>query len=195
MKKIIVIFFGALLPLALGAQRPMKKNELGPDYFLADVKILDGKMFAVKYQGACIGYSKKSKEFLLYGDANGTDIIFLEKIPGIPLRFTPERFVSCTYTGGKIYLASKLPNKATIVTGVFKWEDEHVVWEKEETFDLSELQVKRAQELVKNLKVAEAIVTYDSVEFAETYYDIKKTGIELLITSVKIIEANTGKRK
>src|SRR5689334_17635805 len=177
MKRIAALLVPTLIAALTWAQRPMKKSELGADYFLADVKILDGKLFVVKYQSACIGYNKKTKEFLLYGDANGTDIIFLEKVPGVPLRFNPDKFVSCNYTGGKVYLASKLPNKATVVTGVFKWDDEHLVWEKEEIFDLSELQVKRAQELVKNFKVNEAIITYDSVEYAESYFDLKKVGI------------------
>src|ERR1700754_1837667 len=78
-------------------QKEMKKTELSSDFFLVDVVSTGEKMFVVKYKGACIAYNKKSKEFLLYGDGDGTNIIFLERILNAPLRFYPEKFVSCNY--------------------------------------------------------------------------------------------------
>lgn len=181
--------------LSLSAQREMKKSELSTDYFLVDVESGSAKMFAVKYKSACIAYHKKSKEFLLYGDGDGTMIIFLEKIPNVPLRFYPEKFVSCNYKDGKVYLSSQIPNKATVVTGVFNWQNEHLVWEKEETYDLSEQQVLRAATLLKDGNVLGALATYDSVQYSESYFDAQKVGIELLLASQKTIEDNFGKRK
>lgn len=194
MKRFFLVIF-CLGLLSANAQKEMKKNELSSDFFLADVESGSSKMFAVKYKSACIAYNKKNKEFLLYGDGDGTNIIFLEKIQNVPLRFYPERFVSCNYKDGKVYLASKIPNKATIVTGVFNWKDEHLVWEKEEIFDLSEQQVLRASALVKNGKVLEALATYDSVEYSESYFEAQKVGVELLMASEKIVDENFGKRK
>lgn len=177
------------------AQKAMKKSELSSDFLLMDVKSNGSKLFVVKYDNACIAYNKKNKEFLLYGEANGTDIIFLEKIPNVPLRFYPDKFVSCNFKDGKIYLASQMTGKATIVTGVFNWKDEHMIWEKEETFDLSELQVARAKDLLKNDKVVEALATYDSVQFSESYFDAQTVGIEILLASRKTIEDNSSKRR
>lgn len=191
-----LLTIGLLAGFLLGnAQKAMKKTELSADFFLADVKANGVKIFAVKYESACIAYNKKNKEFLLYGDANGTDIIFLEKILNVPLRFYPDKFVDCYFKDGKVYLSSQMTNKATIVTGVFNWKDEHLIWEKEETFDLSELQVVRAQNLLKSDKVSEALATYDSVQFAETYFDAQLVGIEILLASRKTIEENTSKRR
>jgi hypothetical protein len=194
MKRIFLLAF-ALISISVFGQKEMKKTELSSDFFLADVQSGTAKMFNVKYKSACIAYNKKNKEFLLYGDGDGTNIIFLEKIPNVPLRFYPEKFVSCTYKDGKVYLASQMPNKATIVTGIFNWIDEHMVWEKEETFDLSEQQVLRAAALVKNGKVAEGLATYDSVQFYESYYDAQKVGIELVLASQKVADDNFSKRK
>lgn len=184
-----------LLPGFAFSQMGMKKSELSSDYFLVDVNANGANMFVVKYKSACIAYHKKTKEFLLYGDANGTDIIFLEKIPNVPLRFYPDKFLSCNFKDGKVYLSSQMNGKATVVTGVFNWKDEHLVWEKEETFDLSEWQVKRANDLLKSGKINEAISTYDSVQYADNYYDAKQVGIELLLGSIKVVDELVGKRK
>jgi len=194
MKKLLLFVF-CLGFLSVNAQKEMKKSELSSDFFLADVKCGSSKMFVVKYISACIAYNKKSKEFLLYGDGDGTKIIFLEKIQNVPLRFYPDKFVSCDYKDGKVYLASQMTNKATVITGIFNWKDEHLVWEKEEVFDLSEQQVLRASALVKNGKVYEALVTYDSIQYSESYFDAQKVGIELVIASQKVVEDNFGKRK
>jgi len=194
MKKLLLFVF-CLGFLSVNAQKEMKKSELSSDFFLADVKCGSSKMFVVKYISACIAYNKKSKEFLLYGDGDGTKIIFLEKIQNVPLRFYPDKFVSCDYKDGKVYLASQMTNKATVITGIFNWKDEHLVWEKEEVFDLSEQQVLRASALVKNGKVNEALVTYDSIQYSESYFDAQKVGIELVIASQKVVEDNFGKRK
>lgn len=173
----------------------MKKSELSSDYLLMDVNSNGAKMFSVKYQSACIAYGKKTKEFVLYGDADGTNIIFLERIPNVPLKFNPAKFVSCYFKDNKVYLSSQMDGKATVITGVFKWQEEHMVWEREESYDLSVLQVERARTLIKNGKVGEGLTTYDSVQFSESYYDAKQVGIELLLASRKTIEENTGKRK
>jgi hypothetical protein len=173
----------------------MKKTELSSDFFLADVNSNGNKMFAVKYKSACIAYNKKNKEFLLYGDADGTNIIFLEKIPNVPLRFYPDKFTACYYKEGKVFLSSQITGKATVVTGIFNWKDEHLVWEKEETFDLSEIQVARAQGLLKNGGVLNALATYDSVQFADAYYDAQTVGIQLLIASRAEVEALMTKKK
>src|SRR5687767_12574494 len=141
MKESILFFSLIALFTCVNAQKAMKKTELSSDYLLMDVNNNGNKMFATKYQSACIAYSKKSKEFFLYGDANGTDIIFLEKIPNVPLKFYPDKFVSCYYKEDKVYISSQVTGKATVITGIFKWEDEHMIWEKEESYDLSELQV------------------------------------------------------
>jgi hypothetical protein len=189
---VFLLCFGSIY---VHAQKEMKKTELSSDFFLVDVVSGNSKMFAVKYKSACIAYNKKNKEFLLYGDGDGTTIIFLEKIQNVPLRFYPEKFVSCNYKDGKVYLSSQMTGKATIVTGVFNWNEEHLIWEKEETFDLSEQQVLRASALVRNGKVTEAIATYDSVQYAESYFEAQKVGIELLLASQKVMEDNFGKRK
>jgi hypothetical protein len=194
LKYILIILLGCSLVNA-SAQRGMKKSELSSDFFLADVNNHGEKLFAVKFETACIAYNKKNKEFLLYGDANGTDILFLEKVPNVPLRFYPDKFVACDYKDGKVYLSSQMTGKATIVTGVFKWNEEHLIWEKEETFDLSELQISRAKELIKDGKVLQALATYDSVQYAETYFDAQTVGIELLLASKKNIEDYVSKRK
>ncbi len=177
------------------AQKSMKKSELGSDYLLMDVKAEGSKMFAVKYQGACIAYNKKSKEFYLYGDANGTDIIFLEKVISGTFRFYPDKFISSNYKDGKIFIASQITGKATVVTGVFNWNDEHAIFEKEEVYDLSELQVSRAKSLLKIGKTQEALATYDSVQFSDSYFDAKIVGIELLLASKKTIDDFISKRK
>ena len=197
MRPLLIYALGLLLlvPAPLLAQKGMKKTELSKDFFLADVVTNGAKMFEVKYQSACIAYNKKNKEYLLYGDANGTDIIFLEKIPNVALHFYPEKFVSCTFKEGKVYLASQVTDRATVITGIFNWKDEHLVWEKEESYDLSELQVARAQALVKSNKVPEAMATYDSVQYAEHYYDAQTVGIELLLASKKTIGDYTSKKK
>lgn len=188
-------FLWCFIPAIGFTQLGMKKTELSSDYFLADVNPNGAEMFAVKYKSACIAYNKKTKEFLLYGDANGTDIIFLEKIPKVSLRFYPEKFVACEYKDGKVHLSSQMPGRATVVTGLFDWREEHLIWEKEITFDLSELQVKRADDLVKAGKIAEALSTYDSVQYSEHYFDARTVGIQLLLASVPVLDECTGKRK
>ncbi len=192
---IIAFLYIGLSPLMSYAQKGMKKTELSTDFFLVDINPNGARMFEVKYQSGCIAYNKKTKEFLLYGDANGTDIIYLEKINNVPLRFYPDKFTSCYFKENKVYLSSQMTGKATIVTGIFNWKDEHLIWEKEETFDLSVMQVLRAQALIKNGKVLEALATYDSVQYAESYFDAQKVGIELLLASRKVIEENGSKRK
>lgn len=177
------------------AQKAMKKSELGGDYLLMDVNTNGANMFAVKYKGASIAYGKKSKEFYLYGDANGTDIIFLEKINVGSFRFYPDKFISSSFKDGKVFIASQVADKATVITGIFDWKDEHLIFEKEESYDLSELQLTRAKTLVKMGKIQEALNTYDSVQFADAYFDAKVVGIELLIASQKTIEDYVSKRK
>jgi hypothetical protein len=194
MRPVFVCFFFSMC-MALPAQKTMKKSELSTDYLLMDVNSNGGKMFAVKYQGACIAYGKKTKEFYLYGDANGTDIIYLEKIAKNPLRFNPDHFISCSFKDNKVYLSSQVAGKATVITGVFNWQEEHLVWEKEEIYDLSEMQIARAKDLLKNGSPLAALVTYDSVQFSDTYFDAKQVGIELLLGSKKVIDANASKRK
>lgn len=191
---LLVILFSGIVTLSF-CQKDMKKSELSSDYFLVDINPNGFKLFATKYQSACIAYHKKNKEFLLYGDANGVDIIFLEKIPKAPLRFYPEKFIICEYRNGKVYLSSQIPSKATVVTGIFRWEEEHLVWEKEEEYDLSKVQVSRAESLVKSGKIIEALSTYDSVQYAEIYFDLQKVGIELLLGSTKNIDDLIAKRK
>jgi hypothetical protein len=195
MRQLFACVLCLMLVASATAQKSMKKSELSKDYFLMDVNNNGAKMFAVKYQSASIAYSKKSKEFFLYGDANGTDIIFLEKIPNVPLKFNPEKFVSASFKDNKVYISSQVVGKATVYTGVFKWEEEHMIWEKEESFDLSELQISRAKMLLKNGKTMEALATYDSVQFSESYYDAKQVGIELLLGSKKTIDEYVSKRK
>ncbi len=194
MRYILASIFSFSFLLA-NAQKEMKKTELSSDFFLVDVNSNGEKMFAVKYKGACIAYNKKNREFLLYGDGDGTNIIFLEKIPNVPLRFYPDKFTSCYFKAGKVYLSSQMTDRATVVTGIFNWKDEHLIWEKEETFDLSEVQVLRAQSLVKNNKVLEAIAVYDSVQYAESYFDAQLVGIELLLASKNVMDENITKRK
>jgi len=173
----------------------MKKTELGTDYLLMDINSNGANMFAVKYKGASVAYNKKSKEFYLYGDANGTDIIFLEKINAGAFRFYPDKFISANFKEGKVYVSSQLTGKATVVTGIFNWKDEHLIFEKEEIYDLSELQVSRAKTLLKNGNTLEALITYDSVQFSDSYFDAKIVGIELLLASKKTIDDLTSKRK
>jgi hypothetical protein len=195
MLKYIVGIVVSCWVVQLSAQKEMKKTELSSDFFLADVNSNGNKMFVVKYKSACIAYNKKNKEFLLYGDADGTNIIFLEKIPNVPLRFYPDKFTSCYFKEGKVYLSSQITGKATVVTGIFNWKDEHLIWEKEETFDLSELQVARAKGLLKNGNVLPALATYDSVQFSDAYYDAQTVGIELLISSNTSVEELMAKKK
>lgn len=195
MQKFLLLVFFLIPSFQVFGQKDMKKTELSADYFLVDVKSNGTSLFASKYQSACIAYHKKNKEFLLYGDVNGTDIIFLERVPKVPLRFYPEKFVSCEYNDGKIYLSSQITGKATVVTGIFNWIDEHLVWEKEIEFDLSLAQVARADILLKNGKVSEALTTYDSVQYAENYFDVQKIGVEILLASKTVIENLVVKRK
>lgn len=191
----IKILLLLLFPAIVSSQREMKKSELSGDFVLVDVNPNGAKMFAAKYKGACIAYNKKSKEFLLYGDANGTDIIYLEKILAGSLHFYPDNIISCEFKDGKVYLTSQVPNKATQVTGVFNWLEEHLVWEKELSFDISEIRVVRAGELIKSGLIGEAISTYDSVEYANSYYDAKEVSIKLLLGSIKVIEDFNTRRK
>jgi hypothetical protein len=195
MQKSLLFVFFLISSFQVFGQKDMKKTELSADYFLVDVKSNGSSLFASKYQSACIAYHKKNKEFLLYGDVNGVDIIFLERVPKVPLRFYPDKFVSCEYKEGKIYLSSQVTGKATVVTGIFNWVDEHLVWEKEIEFDLSLAQVSRADLLLKNGKVSEALATYDSVQYAENYFDAQKIGIEILLASSPVIENLMTKNK
>lgn len=189
------VILGCFTTLVLSAQNSLKKTELSKDYFLADVQSGNAKLFSAKYQGACIVYDKKNKAFYLYGDANGTDIIFLEKIAKVSLNFNPDKFVSCTYTNGKVYLSSQVTGKATVITGVFAWQNESLVWEKEESYDLSEVQVIRGNDLIRQKKIPEAIATFDSVQYAETYFVAQKVGIEILLASVDQVKDNTSRRR
>lgn len=194
MQKFLFLFFFLISSFQVFGQKDMKKTELSTDYFLVDVNSNGASLFTSKYQSACIAYHKKNKEFLLYGDVNGMDIIFLERVPKVPLRFYPDKFISCEFKDGKIYLSSQITGKATVVTGIFNWIDEHLVWEKETEFDLSLAQVSRADLLLKNGKVSEALTTYDSVQYAENYFDVQKIGIEILLASQSVIE-NLGVKK
>ena len=67
--------------------------------------------------------------------------------------------------------------------------------EKEIEFDLSLAQVARADILLKNGKVSEALSTYDSVQYAENYFDIQKIGVEILLASKTVIENLLVKKK
>jgi hypothetical protein len=73
-----------------------------------------------------------------------------------------------------------VPEKATVICNIFTWEKETMKFEKEESYDLSKLQTDRAGALLQAGKVKEALLTYDSVQFAPSYYDATQVGIGLL---------------
>lgn len=175
------------------SQSPMKKNELSKDYTLIHLEDGGNKLLS-KYNGVSLAFYEKKNELFMYGEIDNQTIIFLEKIPYTGNLYI-NQFISANYENGKISVCSRVYNKATINCSIFNWKNESMIYEKDEMSDLSLIQTNRAQELVKQGKINEALITYDSVMYSYQYYDSVKVGIELLIGGGKIAEELALKRK
>lgn len=194
MKKSLLIFLLVLFSFGF-SQRVMKRTELNNDYVIIDINADKTKLFSSKYNGACIVYSKSKKEFYLYGTVEKNDIILLNFIKNCTSKFYPEKYISCNYRDGFVYLISQIPNKATQSIGVFKWTEEQIYFIKDSTYDISEMRVNRGNSLIQQNKTLEAIQTFDSVEFADSYYDATKISMLFIISSHKNIDDLVSKRK
>jgi len=187
---LILIFLSSTLAIA---QKPLKRTELSQDFFLTKVET-GGQQLLTKYKGVTLAYNKVRKELLMYGEIDDQYIIFLEKI-AFTGRFYPDRFKGCTFADGKVSLCSQVPDRATVICNIFTWEKETMKFEKEESYDLSQIQTERAAGLVKSGKVNEALLTYDSVQYSDSYYDAVKTGVELLQAAAPAASEMAGRRR
>lgn len=175
------------------AQSPMLRSELGSNFFLTHVED-GGNRLLSKYKGISLAYDKKKKELLMYGEIDETHIILLEKV-AFSGSFNPDQFQRAVFSDGKISLCSQVSGKATVLCEIFAWQKESMKFEKEESTDLSQLQTIRADALLKGGKVAEALATYDSVQYADQYYDARKTGVALLLGARPVADELVARRK
>lgn len=194
LRKIIVLVSCLLFPFMLSAQAAVNRHELPDHIFITSIETNGVKLFT-KYKGAAIAYNKKNKKLLLYGEINDNDIIIIHEVQH-DMPFNPEGFRSCTYSNdGKVTLCSMLDKRTEIVCGTFNWADESLIFEKYESTDESIGIMNRASLLLKQQKVEEALHTYDSLRFPESYINTEEIGSKLLKAMRPIANEQAKKKK
>lgn len=151
-------------------------------------------MQSVKYSGFCIAWHKTQNSMILYGVTGPNQIIFLEKFEP-KFRFNGNSFSKLEFSGGVVNLCSMVANKAEEVCGQFSWDGKRLQFVKETSFDPNILILNRAKLLKEQGKIKEAIGSYDSISYAESYFNPEQVGVELLQSALLQSKSFTEKNK
>jgi hypothetical protein len=173
----------------LYSQNSLNRSSLPSEFKLWDIRTDKEPMPSVKYKaGFCLAQSLKSGEILLYGITGPDQIILLQRLP-YNGKFNPQLFVRCIYEKGQVYLCSTVKNKAEEICATFEWRDQRsLIFKGDQSTDPNIPMLKRAENYLKEGKIKDAIVTYDSVSYAESYYNSFTTGLELIKKSEEQIQ-------
>lgn len=191
--KIFPVLIGLLICIHTSAQKSMLRSELPEEYVLKSIPF-NGQKVSSQYSGFAVAFHKSNGEMLLYGELPGDKVIYVEKITH-KSSFYPAGFTGIRYANGEVRLCSTVPGKATEICIVFTFDDETLTYKAEEQSDPSQAQTTRANALLASGNVLEALAAYDSVQQAAAYYDVEKTGVQLLLAAGKSTEELATRRK
>lgn len=175
-KYLFTIFI--FIPHLLIAQNPLARTKLPAQFITYDVKG-EKEIPSNKYKGYLFAYDATANQLIWYAKINEEMIILQLKFKSNLFAFQHKTFSRCEYKNDKIYLCSRVPNKAEEVCGVFSWNNFIISYEKEERFDPNPTLLKNADSLTTKGDFVKAAQIYKSMTHFSSYANPQIKAAEL----------------
>ena len=162
---------GLFLPFLLHAQNQLPRTKLPANLQSFDLSQGSEKIPSAKYEGYLFAYDAGNNSLYWYGKLPQDMIILQAKWNPAPFAFEPKLFSRFSYENQKIYLCSRIPNKAEEKCGVFDWTNFKIEFENVISIDPNPDLIARADSLTQAGEVARAAELYAQISHFKSYAD------------------------